>query len=139
MSRFPSDFDVAAHQAKVASWRSPTPTPRVDYVPARTRRRGMNALETSYARHLETLRRAGEIQWWAFEPMRLKLAHDTYFRPDFGVLTAAGLSFHETKGFVREAARVRLNVAAATLPFPFYLVRKKRQGFDVQQVEPPGE
>lgn len=151
MTRLAPDFDVEAHQRKVAAWRSPptaqpalaaetapeasAPTarkPRGDYVPMRKRQ--MNKLETAYAQLLEAKRACGEISWWKFEPMRLRLADDTYYRPDFAVVGPDGLSFHETKGFMREAARVRLHVAAEHFPFPFFLVRKKPHGFEVRRI-----
>lgn len=108
---------------------------RKEYIPAKVRRkRGMNGLEKAYNQHLGFLHAAGDIEWFEFEPMRLKLADGTYYRPDFGVMRNGRLEFHETKGHMREAARVRLNVAAAKFPFPFYLVRKHRTGFMVNRV-----
>lgn len=133
--------DVQAHQAKVAGWRQwpnqhgEPEKARVDYVPMRERKRSMNKLEAAYAQHLESLKRLGQIEWWAFEPMRLKLADGTYYRPDFASCAGGRLTFHETKGHMREAARVRLNVAAELYPFPFFLVRKKPHGqWDIKRV-----
>lgn len=141
--------DVQRHNAKVQVWRSQVsknlvndlqgiaklkPVARPEYVPIRERKRGMNGLEKAYASRLETLRQAGEVDWYEFEPMRLKLADDTYYRPDFAVVANGELSFHETKGHMREAARVRLNVAASKFPFAFYLVKKDGIGFKVNRV-----
>jgi hypothetical protein len=110
------------------------PKPRPEYVPYKDRRKGLNKLESAYAEHLEGLKRLGQIEWWAFEPMRLRLADGTYYRPDFATCSDGRLTFHECKGFMREAARVRLNVAADRFPFPFYLVRKKGRGWDIKRV-----
>lgn len=141
--------DVQRHNAKVAGWRAQVsknladdlrgianlkPVARPEYVPMRQRKRGMNGLEKAYAARLETLKQAGEVDWYEFEPMRLKLADDTYYRPDFGVMRNGILEFHETKGHMREAARVRLNVAASKFPFAFYLVKKEGIGFKVNRV-----
>jgi hypothetical protein len=128
--------EAQAHQAKVRAYRTAQSTPkaRPEYVPARERRKGMNGLERAYAARLELRKHAGEIEWFEFEPMRLKLADDTYYRPDFGVMRERQLEFHECKGHMREAARVRLNVAASKFPFPFFLVKKDRTGFAVNRV-----
>jgi hypothetical protein len=96
----------------------------------------MNRLERDYAACLESLKRAGVFDWYEFEPMRLRLADGTYYRPDFGVVRGGILEFHECKGFMREAARVRLNVAADKFPFPFFLVRAKGRtgGFVITRI-----
>lgn len=94
-------------------------------------RRGvMNKTEARYAEDLELGRRNGAYLWWAFEPITLRLAKGARFTPDFAVLTSAGaLEFHETKGgFIREAAMVRLKVAASHYPFVFRLVQFTRDG-----------
>jgi hypothetical protein len=89
----------------------------------------MNGLEADYARLLELRVRAGEVLWWSFEGFRLRLAEGAWFTPDFVVLLATGvLEFHETKGFLREAARVRLRVAAGMYPWGFVLVRRGKGG-----------
>jgi hypothetical protein len=95
----------------------------------------MNGLESRYAAMLEEVRIAGGIEWWKFEGMTLKLADDVRYTPDCVVKVAGGgLEFVETKGFMREAARVRLRVAASMFPFPFYLVREKNGAWLVELV-----
>jgi hypothetical protein len=85
----------------------------------------MNKWETEYAQILELRKRTGEIEWWKFEGMTLRLADGARFTPDFAVkFTVAGLQFHEVKGFMREAAFVRLKVAREMFPFPFKLIKK---------------
>lgn len=83
-------------------------------------------LEAEWAQHLELQRRAGAIYHWAYEGMRIKLAGGAYYRPDFFVLTPElVVEFHEVKGHMREAAHVRIKVAASQHPwFKFTLVRK---------------
>src|SRR5689334_9481004 len=60
----------------------------------------MNGTERRYAdEFLETRRAAGEVLWWAFQAVKLRLADDTWFCPDFVVVLADGtLEFHEIKG-----------------------------------------
>jgi hypothetical protein len=63
---------------------------------------------------------------WKYEPVTFRLADDTRYTPDFWVLRKDGtLEFHETKGFMRPQARIRLMVAAAQFPeFRFFLVTR---------------
>jgi hypothetical protein len=130
--------DVHRHNAQVAAWRSPQPqvkpVARPEYIPMRQRKRGMNRWEEAYANHLSQLEDLLQIETYWFEPIKLKLADGTYYTPDFGVMRGGKLEFHEVKGFMREAARVRLNVAAEKFPFPFYLVKKARIGWSVNRV-----
>lgn len=88
----------------------------------------LNKLESAWAEVLELRRAAGEFLTWEFEGIRLQLAPGCWYTPDFFVQCAGKLPVcYETKGFMREAARVRLHVAAAKYPcFDFYLVRRRR-------------
>jgi len=135
--------DVQRHNQKVASWRQwpnlhgepVAPKPRPEYVPVRERKRGMNGLEKAFAASLEAKKAAGLIVWWAFEPIRIRLADSTFYKPDFLTVDIEGRTdVYETKGLMREAARVRLNVAADRLPWKFWLVRKCGTGFTVNPV-----
>ena len=90
--------------------------------------RGMNQWEAAFAREeLEPRRLIGEIQWYGFEAMKIRLADGAHYTPDFAVLESSGaLWFAEIKGFAREAAVVRFKVAAETTPFEFRMCRKKK-------------
>lgn len=73
----------------------------------------MNSLEAAYAAHLETLKQNGEIIWWAYEPIKLRLANKTSYNPDFLVIRSNGeVEIHETKGYWRDDARLKIKVAA---------------------------
>ncbi len=106
--------------------------------PRKSKRRGMNGLESSYAAYLQALKDRGEIKSWSYESVRLKLTQggekEAYFKPDFLVEMNDGrIEFHETKGFFREAAKVRIKVAAGMFPcFRFKVVRKIAGGFSVE-------
>lgn len=91
-------------------------------------RRKMNRLESAYAQYIELERLAGVWQWWAYEPLKLRLASGAYYKPDFALVDLTGrLVLHETKGFWREAARVRIKVAAELYPhFRFVAVTRQR-------------
>jgi hypothetical protein len=72
----------------------------------------MNKTEQAYSVQLDALKAAGEITWWAFEAIKLKLADKTYYTPDFVVMLADGaLEIHETKGFWQDDSRVKWKCA----------------------------
>lgn len=59
----------------------------------------MNQTETAYAEILQARKLAGEIQDWSFERMTFKLADDTRYTPDFGVMHNDGSQeFVDAKG-----------------------------------------
>lgn len=95
-------------------------------------------LEARYAQHLELLLRAGELSWWAYEPLSLQIAKGARYRPDFIVIEASGaISARETKGFMREAAQVRLRVAARAFPWlRFVLVRSEGGAWVEEEIRP---
>lgn len=91
----------------------------------------MNKSEKAYADHLATLQAAGEVLWFRFEGLKLRLADSTFYTPDFAVLAADGvLECHEVKGFWQDDARVKVKVAADQYPFRFIaLTRAKGAGW----------
>lgn len=91
----------------------------------------LNKTEQAYADHLTLLLRAGEIVWFKFEGIKLRLADGTFYTPDFAVMRADGtLECHEVKGFWHDDARVKIKVAADMYPFRFIAVKAmaKRDG-----------
>lgn len=89
----------------------------------------MNNLESRYATHLELRKMAGEVLWWGFEVIKLRLADRTTYEPDFLVMLAdRSLEVHETKGFMREDAALRLKLSAALFPFRFLVIREIKGG-----------
>ncbi len=101
--------------------------------------KAMNKGEASYAAHLGLEKRIGEVIWYEYEAITLKLAADVRYTPDFLVLRVDGqLECHEVKGpkvfkrkdgslirhgaFVEEDARIKIEVAAAKFPFRFLMV-----------------
>jgi hypothetical protein len=90
---------------------------------------GMNKLEAAYSAELDLLLRAGEIRGWKFEAVKLRLADKTFYTPDFLVVLKDGsLEFHETKGFWRDDARVKIKVAAEMYPMFRFAALKKTKG-----------
>ena len=92
---------------------------------------GMNKTEARYAQELQLMQRAGLIRWHGFEALKLRLADNTFYTPDFAVVAQDGvLEMHEVKGFWEDDARVKIKVAASLFPFRFVAVRAipKRKG-----------
>lgn len=97
----------------------------------------MNKVETAYSQHLSLRQRAGEIDWFAYEAVKLRLAPKTFFTVDFMLMLHSGeLEAHEVKGsFVEDDAMVKIKVAAQTYPFRFVMVRQERNGWwDLREV-----
>lgn len=131
----PAHVLAAMARSKALPSRRPA-SERAEPAKKRTRRGAMNKTEAGYAMELEARKLAGEIAWFAFEAIKLRLADGAWYTPDFAVLRVVGdlqdhdaLEFHEVKGgFIREAALVRLKVAASMYPFRFLLVQITRDG-----------
>lgn len=133
-----SETELQALQNKRALWKK-LPEKRttvgvMDLLP-RKKSKGMNGLESEFAASLDYRKHEGEITWWGYEPFRIRLADGCFYRPDFAAVDAQGrTSIYECKGHMREAARVRLRVAAEKLPYPFYLVRKHKGQLQVTPI-----
>lgn len=86
----------------------------------------MNKTESSYEALLKDRLIAGEILWYKFEGLRLKLAGNTFYTPDFVVLNSdCQIEFHEVKGakaIFQDDAKVKIKVASDIYPFKFLAV-----------------
>ncbi len=91
----------------------------------------LNKTEQAYADRLRELQAVGKIVWHRFEGLKLRLADNTFYTPDFAVMAADGvMECHEVKGHWQDDARAKIKVAAAMYPFRFIAVkvRAKRDG-----------
>lgn len=96
----------------------------------------MNKTEAAYCAHLEARKHAGEVLWFKFEGLKLRLADNTFYSPDFAVMLACGqLECHEVKGHWEDDARVKIKVAAAMYPMRFIGVKKDRSGWQFEVFE----
>ena len=92
---------------------------------------GMNGMERDYAIQLDLLKSLGDVTFWAFNEVRFKLADGAWFKPDFFVIYPDGhCELHETKGFCREAAILRMKVAASRFPLRWRLVFRTENGWE---------
>ena len=86
----------------------------------------MNKTEAAYDKALSDRKHAGEIVWYRFEGIKLRLADNTFYTPDFAVMLADGaMECHEVKGFWQDDARAKIKIAADQYPFRFIAVTAK--------------
>jgi hypothetical protein len=92
----------------------------------------MNKTEAAYESDLRDALSLGDILWYRFEGIKLRLADNTFYTPDFAVMAHDGvMECHEVKGFWRDDARAKIKIAAEQYPFRFKAVQaeaKKRGG-----------
>jgi len=97
----------------------------------RPRITGKTDIERAYGTYLNTLLIAGDILWYDFESVKLRLADNTFYTPDYLVTAQDGvLEVHECKGFWEDDARVKIKCAAERYPFRFIAITraKKKDG-----------
>ena len=91
----------------------------------------MNKTEAAYARLLETKLGLGDIRWFKFEPINIRIGAKCFYSVDFMVMTFDGLlEAHEVKGFWTDDALVKFKAAAASMPFKFKAVRMSKGSFE---------
>jgi len=77
----------------------------------------MNKLEARYARHLDLQVAHGDVESYLYGSIKFRLADRTWFTPDFVLWMKSGaIEVHETKGFMRDDANVKLKVFAEMYP-----------------------
>jgi hypothetical protein len=126
-----TEEDLRRHQERVNAPVSPQRSPLPAAAPAprqKITRPPLNKWEAAYAERLRIERDITRtIDWFGFEAYSLRLAAGARFTPDFAVRISDRLEFHEVKGFWREAALVRIKVAAELYPWhKFVVVRKQK-------------
>ncbi|WP_230944259.1 hypothetical protein [Burkholderia cepacia] len=96
----------------------------------------MNKTEAAYAAVLAARLHAGEILWFRFEALKLRLADRTFITIDFPVITAGGaLEFHEVKGRWTDDARAKTKMAAEQFPFRFLAIQRDgRHGWRIEDL-----
>jgi hypothetical protein len=108
-----------------------------------------NKLEAEYEAYLETLFKAGEIEGYEFEGIKLRLADKTWWTADFVVLDKEGfIELHDTKGtttkkrangskdkapWIEGDAAVKMKVVAEIWPFKVFAVYKVSGSWIKQQ------
>lgn len=81
---------------------------------------------------------AGDILWYRFEGIKLRLADNTFLTVDFAVMGANSiLTMIDVKGgeaVIQEDARVKMKVAADAYPFRFQFAFPGRAGWTYEDV-----
>lgn len=86
----------------------------------------LNKTEQAYAAVLESMKNAGSLRWYKFEGLKLRLADNTFYTPDFAVMADDGvIECHEVKGYWVGDARAKIKIAADLYPFRFMAVKVK--------------
>jgi hypothetical protein len=86
----------------------------------------MNKTEAAYAATLDARRHAGDVAWFKFEGVKLRLADNTFYTPDFAVMLSDGaLEMHEVKGFWQDDARAKIKIAADLYPMRFVAIQAR--------------
>lgn len=93
------------------------------------RDRGMNKTEKAYSRHLEHRKYLGEVVYWGFEPVKLRIADNCFYTPDFLVITKdGGVEFHDSKAWWKSANKVGatedsvVKMKAVAEMYPFFKI-----------------
>lgn len=85
-----------------------------------------NKTEAAYEVFLKALVATGGIVWFRFEGIKLRLANNTFYTPDFAVMLRNGqMELHEVKGFWQDDARAKIKIAADMYPFRFIAAKPK--------------
>jgi len=101
-----------------------------------------NKTEAAYELELERRKSQGEILWYQFEGIKLRLADNCFYSPDFVVLLSNGeMEMHEVKGakaIMTDDSKVKIKVAARHFPFRFILIftkpKKDGGGWKVEEL-----
>ncbi len=100
---------------------------KAHYALGRLKVGAMNKSEEAYAAQLERAKANGAVLWYRFEGIKLRLADNTFYTPDFAVMTADGvMECHEVKGnWWQGDARAKIKIAAEMYPFRFLAMRTR--------------
>lgn len=98
----------------------------------------MNRTEKAMAAELSIEHAAGEIRWWGFESVKIRLADKTWHTPDFCIIHNDGsIEFRETKGHWEDDARVKFKIAAELFPWALFTAYKRvGSGWDFETMRP---
>ena len=87
----------------------------------------MNKTEAEFAEYLKQQEFTGAIVSFSFEAVKLRLANNTFYTPDFFAMNSdQTITLYEVKGLWRDDARAKIKVAADKFPmFRFVAVQKQ--------------
>lgn len=100
----------------------------------------MNKSEAKFDLVLRAQLQAGEIAWYAFECIKLRLADGTFLEVDFFVMQPSGelWAIDVKGGWVSDDGILKLRWAAKDFPFRFFTAKQKLVrdggGWDIKEV-----
>ncbi|GKW21875.1 hypothetical protein PEC302107_36040 [Pectobacterium araliae] len=102
----------------------------------------MNKTEVAYSQHLEIMKRAGEVLWYRFEGVKLRLADNCFLTVDFAVMFSdrqlVMIDVKGSKAIFTDDARVKMKVAADSYPFVFRVAYPKPKklggGWEIEEL-----
>lgn len=84
----------------------------------------MNKTEQAFNEYLKHQLMRGEILWYGFEVVKLKIANNTHITVDFFILDCnqclKAIDVKGSKHIVTDDAKVKMKVAAKEFPWPFF-------------------
>lgn len=91
----------------------------------RVRTRKVDAAIEAYGELLATLRLRGDVLWFRANPIKLRLADETYYGPNFAVMVASGhLEMHHVVDAAKNESLTTVKIAAEQFPFRFVAVHR---------------
>ncbi|WP_175837078.1 hypothetical protein [Burkholderia anthina] len=91
----------------------------------RLRTRKVDAAIEAYGELLATLRLRGDVLWFRANPIKLRLADETYYGPNFAVMVASGhLEMHHVMDAAKNEPLTTVKIAAEQFPFRFVVVHR---------------
>lgn len=97
---------------------------RAQFAQGRLKTGAMNPTEVAYNALLLERQAEGAVAWFKFEGIKLRLADNTFYNPDFAVMLTDGeFQIHEVKGHWQDDARAKIKIAADLYPFRFLAVQ----------------
>ena len=93
-----------------------------------------SGLEVRYAAHLDAMVWRGEIERWDYEPEKFLIGKSCSYTPDFRVTIGDRVFFIETKGYKREAGRIKFRTTAKLNPmYGFIMVGESNGRFVLRE------
>ncbi|MBR8344678.1 hypothetical protein [Burkholderia ambifaria] len=91
----------------------------------RVRTRKVDAAIEAYGALLATMRSIGRVLWFRANPIKLRLADETYYCPNFAVMVASGhLEMHHVIDAANNEPLTTVKIAAEQFPFRFVAVHR---------------
>ena len=108
--------------------------PVIHKITPSTDEQNLNKTERAYLGYLRSL----NPMWLGIQCIKLKLADNTTYTPDFWTISNGGvLHALEVKGFWRDDARVKIKVAARQYPWArFTAASKTKHGWTHEEIKP---